>query len=104
MNKKRAEELGGRLSYPSKMDVAAWGIPATRCRIGSLLAKVEGSTCSDPDAPGHEEAAPRVAEEKGRSHLGGSDRPHGQDVRSFEEVPTTKTAARRTTILRIWSM
>ena len=32
MNKRRAEELGGRLSYPSKMDCASWGIPATRCR------------------------------------------------------------------------
>src|SRR5947208_149577 len=45
MNRKRAEELGGRLSFPSKMDVAAWGIPATRCRIGSALAQVGGSTC-----------------------------------------------------------
>src|SRR5436190_19622212 len=45
MNKKRAEELGGRLSFPSKMDVASWGIPATRCRIGSALARVANSTC-----------------------------------------------------------
>ncbi len=47
MNRKRAEEIGGRLSYPSKMDVASWGIPATRCRIGSVLARQEGTTCGD---------------------------------------------------------
>ena len=47
MNKKRAEEIGGNLSYPAKMDVASWGIPATRCRIGALLTKVENSTCSE---------------------------------------------------------
>lgn len=46
MNRKRAEELGGRLSYPSKMDVAAWGIPATRCKIGSVLAQRPNTTCS----------------------------------------------------------
>jgi hypothetical protein len=45
MNRRRAEEVGGKLSYPSKMDVASWGIPATRCRVGSVLAEVEGSTC-----------------------------------------------------------
>jgi hypothetical protein len=47
MNRKRAEEIGGKLSWPSKMDVVAWGIPATRCRVGSLLAQREGTTCSD---------------------------------------------------------
>jgi hypothetical protein len=45
MNRKTAEQFGGRLSFPSKMDVASWGIPATRCRIGSALAQVEGSVC-----------------------------------------------------------
>lgn len=47
MNRKLAEEIGGKLSYPAKMDVASWGIPATRCRIGSALARVENSTCND---------------------------------------------------------
>jgi hypothetical protein len=47
MNKHLAEDLGGRLSFPSKMDCPAWGIPARRCKIGSVLAQQEGTTCSD---------------------------------------------------------
>lgn len=47
MNRKRAEELGGKLSYPSKMDVAGHGIDANRCRVGSQLRNVVGSTCED---------------------------------------------------------
>lgn len=47
MNCLNAVEIGGKLSRPSKMDVASWGIPATRCRIGSLLAQQEGTTCND---------------------------------------------------------
>ncbi len=46
MTKKRAELFGGKLSYPAKMDCPSWGIPATRCRVGSLLASQEGTTCS----------------------------------------------------------
>jgi hypothetical protein len=45
MNRHLAEELGGKLSYPSKMDCPAWGIPARYCRVGSRLVGVEGSTC-----------------------------------------------------------
>jgi hypothetical protein len=45
MNARRAEEEGGRLSFPSKMDVAAWGISATRCNVGSRMREVTGSTC-----------------------------------------------------------
>lgn len=45
MNRKTAFEYGGKLSYPSKMDVAAYGISAERCRVGSKLREVAGSTC-----------------------------------------------------------
>lgn len=47
MNRRSAEEHGGKLSYPSKMDCPSWGIPAKYCRVGSALSEVEGSTCSD---------------------------------------------------------
>lgn len=42
----RAEEITGGLSYPSKMDCPAWGISATRCRIGSALARRENTVCA----------------------------------------------------------
>jgi hypothetical protein len=42
-----AEQITGGLSYPSKMDCPSWGIPATRCRIGSLLARQPGAVCHD---------------------------------------------------------
>src|SRR4051794_23258430 len=45
MSGRQAEELGGKLSYPSKMDCPAWAISAFRCRIGSVLAQKENSTC-----------------------------------------------------------
>lgn len=47
MTRRKAEEIGGKLSFPSKMDCPAWGIPAKHCRVGAKLAEVEGSTCSD---------------------------------------------------------
>jgi hypothetical protein len=40
-----AERITGGLSFPSKMPCPSWGIPATRCRIGALLARTPGSTC-----------------------------------------------------------
>lgn len=45
MRGKLAEEITGGLSYPSKMDCPAWGISATRCRVGSILAKQENTVC-----------------------------------------------------------
>src|SRR3954447_152070 len=33
------------VSYPKKLPCPAWGISATRCRMGSVLATVEGSVC-----------------------------------------------------------
>ena len=42
MNKGRAEQLGGKLSFPSKMDC-----PASTCRVGSILAQQPDSTCAD---------------------------------------------------------
>src|SRR5436190_23752446 len=45
MNRRRAVEHGGRLSFPGKMDCPSWGIPATRCRIGSVLAQRQNSVC-----------------------------------------------------------
>lgn len=41
-----AERITGGLSYPSKMDCPAWGISATRCRVGSALAKEPGTVCA----------------------------------------------------------
>lgn len=40
-----AERITGGLSYPSKMDCPAWGISATRCRVGSVLARQENTIC-----------------------------------------------------------
>jgi hypothetical protein len=41
------ERLTGGLSTPSKMPGFSYGIPAWKCKIGSLLAKVENSICSE---------------------------------------------------------
>ena len=41
-----ADEIVGGLSKPSKMPGFAWGIPTTRCKIGSILAQQTNSTCS----------------------------------------------------------
>jgi hypothetical protein len=40
-----AEEITGGLSWPSKMDCPAWGLPARRCRKGRILAKKPGTVC-----------------------------------------------------------
>lgn len=45
MNKKEAIKITGGLSKPSKMPGFAYNLPATRCKVGSKLAKVEGSVC-----------------------------------------------------------
>ncbi len=41
-----AEKITGGLSSPGKMPERAWGIPATRCKLGSVLAETPGSVCS----------------------------------------------------------
>lgn len=41
-----AEAIAGTIGYPSKMPGTSYGIPAQACKVGSKLAKVEGSTCS----------------------------------------------------------
>lgn len=41
-----AGRITGGLSFTSKMPCPSWGISATRCRVGSLLARREGTTCS----------------------------------------------------------
>src|SRR5947207_15588532 len=41
-----AETITGGLSFTSKMPCPSWGIPATRCKIGSVLAQRDGSVCS----------------------------------------------------------
>lgn len=41
-----AERITGGLALTTKMPCPSWGIPATRCRIGSLLAAKPGSVCS----------------------------------------------------------
>ena len=41
-----AETVTGGLSYPQKMDTPAWGISATRCHVGGVLAKEPNTVCS----------------------------------------------------------
>ena len=47
MNIKQAKEITGGLSNPSKMPSKAYSIPASRCKVGSRLAKVKGSVCEE---------------------------------------------------------
>ena len=47
MKVKELEEMVGGLSTPSKMPGYAYGIPAYACKLGAILAKMEGSVCSD---------------------------------------------------------
>ena len=47
MNIKKAKEITGSLSKPSKMPGWSYGLPAKECKTGSKLRKVEGSTCYD---------------------------------------------------------
>lgn len=46
MTIKAATTIAGSLGYPSKMPGTSYGIPASACITGSILAAVEGSTCS----------------------------------------------------------
>lgn len=43
---KQIEQRVGTLSHPSKMPGPAWGIPASFCKTGNVLAKVPGTPCS----------------------------------------------------------
>lgn len=47
MTRKKAEEIVGGLSDPSKMPCHSYSIPAARCHIGAIMAKVPGSICSN---------------------------------------------------------
>src|SRR5690349_12320673 len=42
-----AEKITGGLSKTEKMPAHSWGISAFRCKIGSVLAQEEGTTCSE---------------------------------------------------------
>src|SRR4051794_30403298 len=42
---KRAKEITGGLSKPSKMPEYGYSIPATRCQVGGRLQEVRGSVC-----------------------------------------------------------
>lgn len=42
-----AEAIVGRLGKPSKMPGYAYGLPATKCPVGSLLVKRPGTVCSN---------------------------------------------------------
>lgn len=44
---KDAEAIAGTLGSPSKMPGYAYGLPAVECKVGALLRKLPGSTCSD---------------------------------------------------------
>ena len=46
MKIKQLEKKIGTLSNPSKMPSFAWGISAYKCMVGSLMAKIKGTTCS----------------------------------------------------------
>src|SRR4051794_34496414 len=41
-----AEAVTGGLSFTTKLPCPSWGIPATRCRIGSVLAQQGGTVCN----------------------------------------------------------
>ncbi len=43
---KQLDAVTGGLSKPSKMPCHGWSIPASRCKVGSLLRNTAGSTCS----------------------------------------------------------
>tara|TARA_R100000353_G_scaffold30433_1_gene24999 strand:- start:541 stop:1164 length:624 start_codon:yes stop_codon:yes gene_type:complete len=47
MDIKKAKEITGSLSKPSKMPGWSYGLPAKECKTGSKLRKVPGSTCYD---------------------------------------------------------
>lgn len=42
---KQAMEIVGGLSKPSKMPCYTYNLPASRCKLGAKLAKIEGSVC-----------------------------------------------------------
>lgn len=43
---KAAEQVAGKLSTPSKMPGYAYGLPATACITGALVAKIPGTVCN----------------------------------------------------------
>lgn len=43
---KLAEKITGGLSQTSKLPCPSWGIPATRCRVGSILVQEHGTVCN----------------------------------------------------------
>lgn len=45
MKVSEANEITGGLSRPSKMPGPAYSLPAKDCKIGSILTKIEGTTC-----------------------------------------------------------
>lgn len=45
MYKYEAVKITGSLSRPSKLPGKAYGLPAKKCKVGSKLRKVKGSTC-----------------------------------------------------------
>lgn len=65
-----AERITGGLSYPSKMDCPAWGISATRCRIGSVLARQENTVCAGCYAMKGTFRAKNVADKLERAYQG----------------------------------
>lgn len=44
---KAATAIAGTIGFPSKMPGTSYGIPAAACKLGSILAKIKGSTCHD---------------------------------------------------------
>lgn len=46
MNKQIANTLTGGLTMTTKMPCNSYSLPAIKCKVGSALRKVEGSTCS----------------------------------------------------------
>jgi hypothetical protein len=55
-----AERVTGGLSWPSKMPCPAWGISATRCRVGAALAQSPGTVCHQCYALGGRYVFPAV--------------------------------------------
>lgn len=56
-----AKRIIGSLGYPSKMPGTSYGLPASACILGSKLAKVPGTVCSDCYAMAGQYRSPSTA-------------------------------------------
>lgn len=70
MTLKAAKAIAGSIGYPSKMPGTSYGIPASACITGSILAAVEGSVCHGCYAMGGNYLYPSVVIAQERRLIG----------------------------------